>query len=96
MVSRGCGNSSVKERRQKAGSIVRKYQKQGRHSRFFNVLLFAPALAPNIFLKNLFALHLRARHNISKCAHISTDLLKRVDAGPQKGERSTNSVPFYF
>jgi hypothetical protein len=51
MVSRGCGNSSVKEKRQKAGSIVRKYQKQGRHRRFFNLLLFAPAVAQKIVLK---------------------------------------------
>jgi hypothetical protein len=62
MVSRGCGNSSVEERRQKAGLIIRKYQKQGRHRRFFNLLLFAPAVAPKLSLKKVFAPHLRVRH----------------------------------
>jgi hypothetical protein len=43
-------------------TVVRKYKKQGCHRRFFFVFLF-PRWLSQIFLKNPFAPHLRARHN---------------------------------
>jgi hypothetical protein len=61
-VCTGCGTWCVEEIRKKEGCVVRKYKKQGCHRRFL-FLLFSPAAAPKIPLKNPFAPHLRARHN---------------------------------
>jgi hypothetical protein len=54
-----------------------------------NLLLFAPAVAPKIFLKNLFAPHLRARHNTWYNGGVLSLLRKQEEA---KGSNRDASV----
>jgi hypothetical protein len=51
--------------KEKGGVCGKKIKKQGCHRQFLFLLLFSPAAAPKISLKNPFAPHLRTRHNTS-------------------------------